>query len=303
MKIAAHILAYNVDKFIEPVLKNLENNVDKVYIAYSEYPWNYNPINKLLYKNETNLEYLNSLINKFDCDIEIITGNWDYEEEQRNECLNKAREENFDWLIIQDADEFYTQEGWIEIRKVLENDKFYDHFKTTWFNFWKSSKFVIQYEDGSIKGSNAGFAVRCSSNLYFIRARNCSYTEKSKTIDIPCYHYGYVLSDNEMLMKINLWAHTNEFFTNRQEWYELKYKNWNLKSKYLNTKNPISFNKAIVFNEVQPEFAEQFNYHVDLDKKANLFQDTYYNVKVFCFSNIRNFKRLFIPAKFPIKMT
>ena len=60
MKIAAHILAYNVDKFIEPVLKNLENNVEKFYIAYSEYPWNYNPINKLLYKNETNLEYLNS---------------------------------------------------------------------------------------------------------------------------------------------------------------------------------------------------------------------------------------------------
>jgi hypothetical protein len=34
MKIAAHVLAYNVDKFIAPVIKNLEKNVDKIFIAY-----------------------------------------------------------------------------------------------------------------------------------------------------------------------------------------------------------------------------------------------------------------------------
>ena len=38
MKIAAHVLAYNVNRFLKPVLENLEPHVDKIYIAHSERP-------------------------------------------------------------------------------------------------------------------------------------------------------------------------------------------------------------------------------------------------------------------------
>ncbi len=41
MKIAAHVLAYNVTRFLKPVLENIEPHVDKIYIAHAELPFGY----------------------------------------------------------------------------------------------------------------------------------------------------------------------------------------------------------------------------------------------------------------------
>ncbi len=41
MKIAAHVLAYNVNRFLEAVLKNIEPHVDKIYITHAERPFGY----------------------------------------------------------------------------------------------------------------------------------------------------------------------------------------------------------------------------------------------------------------------
>jgi hypothetical protein len=306
MKIAAHVLAYNVNRFIKPVIENLENNVDKIYIAYSDYPWSYNAEKKELFKNTTTLEYLYELKEKAKCEVEIIVGEWNFDEDQRNTCLKRAREENFDWLIIQDADEFYTEESWEEIKEVLRTNTTHDHFKTTWYNFWKSSKYVIQYPNNSIKGSNAGFALRCNSDLYFIRSRSCSQTDKSMTLDIPCFHYGYIHSNKDMYTKINTWAHANDFFTNREEWFLLKYENWTLQTKYLNISHPINFKRAIEFPFAQPHFAKQFETDDYISNTLSLdlkFKNLIYDVKAYSYAKLRIFKRFFIKGKNPIKMT
>jgi hypothetical protein len=294
MKIAAHALAYNVDKFIAPVIKNLEKNVDKIFIAYSEFPFSYNKEARKNNKNPTKLSYLKELALNSGCEIEIITGIWDTEEAMRNSCLKRAREENFDWLLIQDVDEFYTDESWMEIKNILLEDKVTNHFTTTWFQFWKSPKYVIQYEDGSIKNTNAGFAVRCKSDIIFERKRKCNY-KNTVILDYPCFHYGYIWNDIEMNKKINTWSHANDFFTNPIEWFELKWKYWNLKTKNLNPVWPASWKRAIVFPNEQPEFANQFedkdpNYLGTITLKLKI-KNLMYDLKMFFYVNARKFKQ------------
>lgn len=41
------------------------------------------------------------------CEIEVICSDFETEEDTRNDCLDRAIAEGFDWLVIQDADEFY----------------------------------------------------------------------------------------------------------------------------------------------------------------------------------------------------
>lgn len=293
MKIAAHVLAYNVNKFIAPVIKNLENNVDKIFIAYSELPWSYNENNRNNI-NKTSLSYLKELAANSLCEIEIIEGVWNTEEGMRNSCLKRAKEEHFDWLIIQDADEFYTESSWIKIKKILLEDNVTDHFTTTWYQFWKSPKYVIQYDNGSIKSTNAGFAVRCTSDLIFERMRKCNF-KNSVVLDIPCFHYGYIWNDDEMKDKISAWGHTNDFFTNPKEWYELKWKLWNLNTINLNVVWPSSWKRAIVFPYEQPEFANQFinedpNYIGKRPLKLKV-ENYYYDQKVLFYIIVRKIKR------------
>jgi hypothetical protein len=299
MRIAAHILAYNVDKFIEPVINNLENNVEKIFIAYSKIPFNYNKEIRydVAYENKTSLSYLKELALNSLCEIEIIEGVWDTEEDMRNSCLTRAREDFFDWLIIQDADEFYTKQSWIEIKNILLTDTYTDHFTTTWYQFWKSPKFVIQYDDESIKSTNAGFAVRCKSDLIFENKRTCNF-KNTVVLDIPCFHYGYIWNDDEMQRKIKTWSHSNDFFTNPKEWYELKWKSWDLNTKNLNIAWPSSWKKAIVFPYEQPEFASQFinnNIEDPIEKSFKLkMRNYYYDIKVTIYVFLRFIKCILI---------
>lgn len=105
MKIAVHILAYNINRFLKTVLDNVEPYVDKIYIAHAEKPYGYIEASRLTKINPTKISDIleASSSNK----IEIVQGDWLTEEDMRNACLDKALEEGFDWFLIQDADELY----------------------------------------------------------------------------------------------------------------------------------------------------------------------------------------------------
>ncbi|MEZ0485106.1 hypothetical protein [Fibrella aquatica] len=278
MQIAAHVLAYNVNRFIEPVIRNLSPHVDKVYIAHSDKPWGYVESSRLNAVNPTTLSSLKDIALK-NSKVEIICGDWVTEEDMRNDCLSRARNEGFDWLIVQDADEFYTDQAWNNIKKTLLSNKSDNSLKTTWYNFWKSSDFVLVYPNDSIKHTNASFAIRCSSDEHFMRKR-LPFGD-TKVIDCACYHYGYVMSDEEMFDKISTWGHANELFSNK--WYVHKWLNWSEKTKNLHPILPASWQKAIRFPLEQPEFALQFSVPLTNDKIlnfGNLIGNEYYDAKV-----------------------
>ena len=74
MKIAAHVLAYNVNRFLKPVLENLEPHVDKIYIAHSERPFGYNKKSRQTRTNPTKISDVRSASSS--SKIEIISGDW-----------------------------------------------------------------------------------------------------------------------------------------------------------------------------------------------------------------------------------
>ncbi|SHF73083.1 hypothetical protein [Flavisolibacter ginsengisoli] len=277
MKLAAHVLAYNVNRFLKAVIGNLEPHVDKIYIAYPERPFGYNTASRQNLVNPTKLEDILSITDSNK--IEILRGDWITEEDMRNDCLQKARFEGFDWFLIQDADEFYTESTWNQIKRILLSNKSDNCFKTTWYNFWKSSQYVLVQPDGSIKNTNASFAIRCNSDIKFLRKR--WFGGNIPVLDCPCYHYGYVMSDREMAEKITTWSHANDIFNNN--WYKHKWQNWNESTRFLNPIEPTMWSRAIRFPFEQPNFAEEFALpikNLQSQSFSDMFGDAVYNLDV-----------------------
>ena len=63
-------------------------------------------------------------------------------------------------------------------------------------------------------------------------------------IDEPCYHYSYVLSDQEV-KKNKTWAHSNDFII-RNLWYQIKWKRWHQSSQYLHPGSPWLWRRAMI---------------------------------------------------------
>jgi hypothetical protein len=133
---------------------------------------------------------------------------------------------------IQDADEFYSTSSWHLILQALANaDSSTNLIKTTWYNFWKHPSIVVVNRYGSIKTNNAGFALRITPDSFFVDKRHTCFSggKVSLLLDAPCYHYGYVLNDEEMALKLSSWGHVSDFYVS--EWYSIKWKKWNFQTK------------------------------------------------------------------------
>lgn len=289
MKIAVHVLAYNVNRFLVPVLKNIEPHVDKIFIAHSEKPWGYVEESRNKFTNPTTIDDVLNASNSEK--IEVVSGDWLTEEDMRNACLDKAKEQGFDWLLTQDADEFYSENSWNQIKKTLAINNDVDLFKTTWYNFWKSSQYVLMYNSGSIKGTNTGFALRCKPNLRFTKKRMTN-AQVVRVMDCPCYHYGYVMSDTEMKEKLLTWGHATEF--NSENWFKYKWLNWDEFTLYLHPTNPAHWLKAIRFPLEQPEFAEEFSLPIHQESFLGFSEKvnkSMYDIRIEFSIRKRNFKK------------
>jgi len=290
MRIASHTLGFNINKFLPDVIDNAGPYVDKIYVALPSRPWGYNPAMRQT-ENPTKLEHFRNA--RYFDKIEFIEGDWDTDEGMRNACLEKAKQDGFDWLITQDADEFYTESSWHQIIKFLHNAPMNIlATSTTWFNFWKSAQYILQYDNGSIKDKNTGFALRCSPELKFDRSRKPNVKDMI-VLDIPCYHFGYVLSDEEMQLKIKTWMHTTEF--NPERWYLLKWHRWTERSRFLNPTNPTFWDRAIRTPFELPDFAQKYAVSLDsqrvppfAEKWSDVIYDASYNLK----DKARYFKRV-----------
>jgi hypothetical protein len=254
MQIAAHVLAYNVTSTLRAVLENMSPHVDKIYVAYPLRPWGYVPESRAAKLNPTSMADV--LVAAKGLNVEVLEGDWETDEGSRNACLERAKDESFDWFLTQDADEFYTEHSWQMIRKQLIRSFHEESFVTTWYNFWKSAQYVVVNGRGDIKGTNAGFALRCKKDLFFERSR-IPNTTRTLVMDCPCYHYGYVRTDAEIREKISTWMHAKDF--NALRWYKHKWLNWTEDTINLHPTAPWIWKRAIRFPGEQPEFAIDFN--------------------------------------------
>lgn len=264
-RFAIHVLMFNCDQFILKMIDNCALFVEKIYVGYSELAWTYNPEAREKFKNTTNKNILKK--SKYFNKIELIEGEWELDENERNTCLERARAEGYDYLIIQDADEFYTKKGYENnIADIISNPN-WDLFVTPWYSFWKNLDYVIEPNEGS-EIIDFPFAIKCNSDVKFVQSRT---TNAKKSYRLPgiCYHLSYVLTDEEVYRKINTWGHAKDFDT--FSWYRRKWLKWNENTTNLHPLYPDMWKRAVRFKGELPDELDGFEAPEVTLYQSNLF--------------------------------
>lgn len=247
-KFAAHILMYNCDSTILKVIENCGDYVDKIYIAYSQFPWTYNEKARANFKNSSDKAILKQ--SPYYHKIVIVEGEWDTEEDQRNACLMRAKADGIDYMIVQDADEFYHAGEFKQNLLEIAQNPGYELYLTPWISFWKSLDYILVDENSKEILGYPQFAVNCNSNAVFSDKRSVS-TDKVYKLKGLCYHLSYVLTDEQVWEKINTWGHTAEF--DLKKWYKEKWVKWNLSMEDIHPILPRAWKRVIQFEGELPE--------------------------------------------------
>ena len=252
-KFAAHVLLFDTQKWILRMIENCGPFVEKIYVAYSELPWTYNPNARINFKNTANPTILSH--SKYFDKIELVQGIWDRDEDQRNACLDKAKSDGMDFLIIHDADEFYKHNDYNRMIEQITHNPDYDFYKTPWYVFWKSFDYILEGENGSTVIGFPEVAINCKRDVRFVRARTPN-SQHYFLLDALCYHGSYVLTDNEMYRKIHTWGHAHQF--DQKAWYCNKWLGWTESTKDLHPIYPSVLKRAVKFVGSLPEVLSDF---------------------------------------------
>ena len=249
IKIATHQCLFGQEKWILKSLENCYPFVDKIYLSYSKLPWGYNRLARGSYENPLNLYLIKN--SKYMDKIEIIYGDWMTEEDQRNSCVNKAKEDGFDYLLIQDTDEFYKDEDYAKIIDFINKNPNYDLYKVPWVCLWKNLDYCLTDRGENDIIGYPEIAINLKNNNRFVRCRVPEKTTNSVIIpDVLCFHCSYVLNDEECFLKINTWGHSHQF--NHTSWFNDKWVNWTPETLNLHPISPGDWYKANKINRKLP---------------------------------------------------
>lgn len=251
-RFAAHVLLFDCQKFILPMLDNCGPHVEKIYVAYSPVPWTYNPQARKTMSNTVDPDILKQ--SKYADKIELITGTWDREHEQRNACLKKAKEDGFDFLLIHDADEYYIHEDYERMLQTIADHPEHDYYATPWCTFWKSWDYILVNEQKSIIHGYPNVAMNCKRDVWFSHLRNPSPGASAYFLDGLCYHGSYVLNDEEVYRKISSWGHALDF--DREAWFQNKWLSWTEHTEDLHPTHPHIWKKVVKYTGRLPEVLE-----------------------------------------------
>ena len=240
MKVASHVLFFNQDKWILKHIEMVAPFVDKIYVAWSEIPWTYNPEARRTMKNSSNLEFLKQ--SPYYDKVELIVGTWNLDEDERNACLDAAKRDGMDILLIIDADEFYTVKDITQIIDVIKANPDYDTYSVPFAAFWKDLNHIVVAPNGSHIISQASVAINVNRNNRFTRCRNANGT-KLYYIPNTCWHASYALTDEECWSKINSWGHAHQFDV--RSWFINKWQAWNDNTVDLHPITPHDWWKAV----------------------------------------------------------
>lgn len=255
MKFATYVMTYDQGKWI---LRNIENSyphVDRIYVMHSKLPWGYKPDARENYTNTFDIDIIKK--SPYMDKIKIIEGDWLSDTDQRNACLNIAKADGFDYLMVHDADEFYFHKDFQKIIKFIESEPNHFVYAINLYAFWRAFKYVlIDPQRGRIGGTNQTIV-----NLHLVNQYNYIrdvYAADVVTIpDVMCYHGSYVLTDEEVFKKVNMTSHSNDY--DGIKWYNEVWLPWTIESRNLHPIWPWCWSHCEIFNEELPEVIKDFD--------------------------------------------
>lgn len=256
MIFATYVMTFDQDKWIMRNLENSYPHVDRIYVMYSKLPWGYKPDAREKYPNNFDINIIksSSYIDK----ITIIEGDWMSDTEQRNVCLEYAKKDKVDFLMVHDADEFYFHDDFEKLVNFVKANTHIDVFEINLYAFWKSFKYIlIDPQKGKIGGTNHTIVNTHTVSKYDY-IRNVNSGNHIVVPDIIQYHGSYVLTNEELYKKIKTWSHSNDF--DGDKWYNEVWLPWTLKSKNLHPIWPWCWDHCEIFTDPLPEVIEDFDF-------------------------------------------
>jgi len=256
MTFATYVMTFDQEKWIMRNLENAYSHVDQIYIMHSQLPWGYNPQAREIYTNSFDLNIIKQSL--YMDKITIIEGDWLNDTEQRNACLQRAKKDKFDFLMVHDADEFYFHNDFNKLRNIVENNTNIDVFDINLYAFWKSFKYILIDPDTGIIGGTNQTIVNLNRVNKYDYIRNTTTVNRMTLPGIICYHGSYVLTDEEVFKKIKTWSHNNDFDVDT--WYKNIWLPWTIESKNLHPIWPWKWNRCEIFDGALPEVIEDFDF-------------------------------------------
>ena len=125
-----------------------------------------------------------------------------------------------DYLLVHDADEFYTHADFEKLLKEIEANPNYDYYTTPWISFWKSFDYCIEARE--LPAPIAGYPeVALNLNHKNVRFKKCRIPQGNnhKRLTPICHHASFVLDDKDVLRKIKTWGHAHQV---KKLWYKEK---------------------------------------------------------------------------------
>jgi hypothetical protein len=255
MKFGILALAFYGDRTLKRMISNTGGFVDKIYISHSPIPWNqYNDKARDKYKSTFDIMSISNF--PFREKIELISDIWPSEEAQRNDALKKARTDGIDYLIIQDADEFYLPEDFQKNLEGIRNNPHHPAYRCPWTVFWKTTNYVIQVREHKGKPRQTvttcpNFAVNVNwPGIQFSNCRLVNEMDQACMLEGLCLHLAWVLSDSEVQQKISTWGHSHQF--NTQKWYKHKWLAWQPKTRFIGHINRYNYIQAVTYKGALP---------------------------------------------------
>lgn len=146
---------------------------------------------------------------------QTIVGFWRNEADQRNYGLSLLADLGYDWVLIVDADEFYTRVG---VQAILQSIRTPASVLTSpqMSVYWKTEENRI----GPEQRDNPIVAIRSSERFTWGRHSNCGHRAQSHA---RLHHLSYVRTDEEMSAKLASFSHQHEI---RANWYEDVWLKW-----------------------------------------------------------------------------
>jgi hypothetical protein len=260
-KVAVQILYFNAHHFIGQTIKNCAPHVDKIYVLHSQLPWSqYNTRAREKFVNQSSLALVEASPHRDK--IEVITGVWDTEEQQREHCRLRAVAEGFDFLIVQDADEFYTTDDYQKNLAIMKANPGYEVYQTPWVNFWKSVEYVLVHRHhlgvaNTIYGTCPLFAINLKLPVQFESRRVPRAATSVFRLPGVCLHLSYVFSDMDLFTKIGTWGHSHQVNKN---WFKWKWLAWHLGKRNLNPISSVEWPQAVRYKgHLPPELTDFIN--------------------------------------------
>lgn len=211
MKVAVMTIAYNEEETIGAVIKNWKGLATH-YVFLSTNPWHSNDESD---KTKQIAEDLGAI---------VVEGEWKGETEQRNWALKYLQD--YDYVLIVDADELYTEEDKKKILDSLDGEDCYRAKRT--MTYWKTTDYTITPPDRHQP------CIAINPKTMDFREVRIPNTGWQPVIDVTMHHLSYCKSDEKIKNKVQQFEHYDIIKPN---WYEEKWEKWELETEDIHPYN------------------------------------------------------------------